>query len=294
MPKVIFQINGGIGKVIMGTAVVRAIKKEYPDANIIVVSGYPDVFLDNPHVYRSYGFNQATYFYDEFIENQDIKVLAHDPYLETSFIKQNKHLLQIWCEMFNIPYNGEQPEIFLTKREIDFASVKYNSEKPILLLQTNGGAENQSLKYSWARDIPSHIVMGVIEQYKETHNIVHIRREDQPGYPNTIPVQDTFRNLVTLISLSEKRLLMDSFAQHTAAALKLPSTVLWIANKPEVFGYDINTNIMAKPFTKKPETKGSYLQKFDITGDPLQFPYHTEQEIFDLKDVLNALEPQKS
>lgn len=216
--------------------------------------------------------------------------MAHDPYLETSFIKQDTHLLKTWCEMFGVAYNGEMPEIFLTKREVDFAAVKYNSEKPILLLQTNGGAENQVLKYSWARDIPAYIVMGVIEQYKETHNIVHIRREDQPGYPDTIPVQDTFRNLVTLVSLSQKRLLMDSFVQHTAAALQMPSTVLWVANKPEVFGYDLHDNIISKPFTKKPETKGSYLQKFDITGDPLQFPYHTEQEMFDLKDVLNSLE----
>ena len=289
---IIFQINGGIGKVIMATAVVKAIKAHLSDAKIVVISGYPDVFLDNPNVHRSYGFNQMSYFHEEFIEGQDVKVFAHDPYLETSFIKQDTHLLKTWCEMFKVPYNGELPEVFLTKREIDFASVKYSSDKPILLLQTNGGAENQALKYSWARDIPSNVVMEVIEKYKDTHNIVHIRREDQPGYPNTVPVQDNFRSLVTLIARSSKRLLMDSFAQHTAAALKMPSTVLWVANKPEVFGYAMHDNISCNPFTKKPETKGSYLQKFDITGDPVQFPYHSEQEIFDVDTVIASLEKQ--
>jgi hypothetical protein len=45
---IIFQISGGIGKCVMATAVCEAIKKQYPDSRLIVVSGYADVFLNNP------------------------------------------------------------------------------------------------------------------------------------------------------------------------------------------------------------------------------------------------------
>lgn len=288
-PSIIFSISGGIGKVVMSTAVVKAIAKKYPDHNIITVSGYPDVFLGNPNVYRSFGFGQLSYFYSEYVENKDVKVFAHDPYLETSFIRQDDHVIKIWCEMFGVPYNGEKPEIHLTDREKNFHAQKFGSDKPIFLMQTNGGADNQALKYSWARDIPSNVVLEVIKEFSEQYNIVHIRREDQIGYAGTTPVHDSFRGIVVLISLSQKRLFMDSFAQHTAASMNLPSTVLWIANKPEVFGYEMHDNIVANPQTQQPELKGSYLQKFDITGDPTQFPYNNESEIFDVEKVLSSL-----
>lgn len=288
-PSIIFSISGGIGKVVMSTAVVKAIAKKYPDHNIITVSGYPDVFLGNQQVYRSFGFGQLSYFYSEYVENKDVKVFAHDPYLETSFIHQDAHVIKIWCEMFGIPYNGELPEIFLTDREKNFHAQKFGSDKPILLMQTNGGADNQALKYSWSRDIPTSVVSEVVKEFSQDYNIVHIKREDQISYMGTTPVSDSFRAIVVLISMSQKRLFMDSFAQHTAASMSLPSTVLWIANKPEVFGYKIHDNIVANPFTQQPELKGSYLQKFDITGDPTQFPYNSEAEIFDAAKVIESL-----
>ena len=48
---IIFQIEGGLGKSIMATAMVKVIKKRYKNANIIVVTAYPDVFLNNPDVF---------------------------------------------------------------------------------------------------------------------------------------------------------------------------------------------------------------------------------------------------
>ena len=157
-------------------------------------------------------------------------------------------------------------------------------------MQTNGGSENSGgLKYSWARDIPSKIVLDVIEEFKNEYNIVHIRREDQIAYPGVTPVTDNFRSLVTLISVSSKRLFMDSFAQHTAAALRMSSTVLWIANKPQVFGYENHQNIISNPFTKQPELRNSYLSKFNIAGEPLEFPYNSEADIFDTQKVIESL-----
>lgn len=285
---IIFQINGGIGKCVMATAVCEAIKKKYPESNLIVMSGYADVFLNNPNVYRSFSFGSVSYFYNEYVENKEVLIFAQDPYLETAYINQNEHLIKTWCEMFDIPYNGEQPKIHLTSREIKFYANKFVSDKPIFLIQTNGGAQTEH-KYSWARDIPSSAIIKVIEKFKEDYSIVHIKREDQLGYNFTIPISDNFRALAVLISLSSKRLLIDSFAQHTAAAMGMPSTVCWIINKPEVFGYNTHTNILANEFTNVPELRSSYLQKFNISGDLLEFPYNSEEEIFDVEKIIESL-----
>ena len=190
--------------------------------------------------------------------------------------------------MFGIIYNGELPKIFLTDREIKFFGNKYASDKPILLLQSNGGAKND-MKYSWARDIPSSIIRSVIKEFKDEYNIIHIKREDQFGFDDTTPVTDNFRALVVLISQSKKRLLIDSFSQHAAAALGLPSTVCWVANKPEVFGYDIHDNIVSNSFTKKPELKNAFYSKFNISGDLIEFPYNSESEIFNIDTIIKSI-----
>jgi hypothetical protein len=285
---IIFQINGGIGKCVIATAVCEAIKKQYPESKLIVVSGYPDVFLNNPNVDRTYAFGNTSYFYEEHIEGKEVMLLAHDPYLTAEHIQYKEHLIETWCRIYNIDYNNEQPKIYLTDRERTFFGQKFNSDKPIFLIQTNGGGESE-LKYSWARDIPYNLMANIIAEFKDEYNIVHMKREDQLSYDNTIPVTDTFRALAVLIELSSKRLFMDSFAQHTAAALNQPSTVLWIANKPNVFGYDIHTNITSNPFTLKPELRNSYLSKFNIAGDLLEFPYNNEKEIFNLNDIIKTL-----
>jgi ADP-heptose:LPS heptosyltransferase len=288
---IIFQINGGIGKCVLATAVCEAIKKEYPDSTLIVVSGYSDVFLNNPFVDRTYTFGSMSYFYEQYIEDKEIKIFAHDPYLETSHIRQDEHLIETWCKLFNVPYNEEQPKIYLTDREKKFFSTKYTSDKPILLLQTNGGALSD-LKYSWARDIPIVVVQEIINAFKDEYNIVHIKREDQIGYEGTVPITDTFRSLAVLIQNSDKRLLIDSFAQHTAAAMNKPSTVCWIVNSPNVFGYSLHSNIIANPFTIKPELRNSYFSKFNITGDLIEFPYNVESEIFNTKEIIESLKNQ--
>ena len=290
---IVFQINGGIGKNVMATAVCEGLKKKYPDSKLIVVCGYPEVFVNNPYVDKTFNFNQTTYFFKEYLENKEFEVFCHDPYLTTSHIKQQPHLIHTWFELFGLKYENEQPRIFLTDREINFYRSKLMSDKPILLMQTNGGAENQALKYSWARDIPAHIVMKVIEEFAPTHNILHIRRDDQPQFQNTTQLKEDFRVIAALIPLAQLRLFMDSFAQHTAYAMGCGnSTVLWVANKPEVFGYGVNQNIVANPHTIQPDLRHSYLGKFDISGNPLEFPYNNEGEIFDVDKVIASIKSQ--
>jgi hypothetical protein len=284
---IIFQINGGIGKVIASTAICVSIKEKYPDCKLIVVSGYPEVFLGNKNVDRAFAFGQQAYFYQEHIENQEVLILAQEPYLETNHIKSKEHLVETWCNMYDLPFIQKHGELFLTQREKDFLGKGYISEKPIFLIHANGGA-NEEQKYSWARDIPANVVNKVIAEYSNDYHIVQMRREHQIAYEGASSVLDSFRHLLVLMLLSEKRLLMDSFSQHAAAALHLPSTVLWIAHSPIVFGYELHNNIQALPHTIKPELRNSYFSKFNMIGDPVEFPYNNELEIFDVDQIIKS------
>lgn len=286
---IIFQIDGGIGKSIMATAVCKAIKKQHPKSTLIVITAYPDVFLCNPNVDKCYQFNQLNYFYSNYIENNKVKIMAHNPYLETSFIEGKEHLIKTWCEMFGLDYDNEKPEIFLTEREKTFYSNQLILDKPSFVIQTNGGAENQNSKYSWARDIPIKCAQEVVDYFSKKYTILHIRRKDQLPLHNTLPIHSNFRNIAVLILNSSKRLFMDSFAQHTSVALGLNSVVCWVANSHKQFGYNNNINIQANEETLKPELKQSVYNRFNIIGDLTQFPYNDESEIFDTEKIIESL-----
>jgi FkbM family methyltransferase len=287
--KIVFQIDGGIGKSIAATAVCKAIKVQYPNDELIVITGYPEVFLCNPYVDKTFHFHNLNYFYKDHIQGQEVKMMLHNPYLETDFITINGHLIKVWCDMFGIKYNGEQPELFINNRELNFFGNQFASQKPILLLQTNGGAKEQPNKYSWTRDLPMAVAQKIVYAFANEYNVLHIRREDQLQLQGTTPIQADFRALFVLIALSAKRLFIDSFAQHSAAALGKSSVVCWVGNTPVQFGYEIHTNIVANPPTIKPELRNSVFSKYNISGQPTEFPYNNEGEIFNVDQIIDLL-----
>jgi ADP-heptose:LPS heptosyltransferase len=289
MANIIFQVDGGLGKSIMATAVLKAIRKQYKKANIIVVTGYPDIFISNPNVNKVLGFDQLSGIYSKEIMNKDAKVFVSDPYHRSDFITESAHLIKIWCESYGVEYNGEMPELFLLKAEKEYFKPFYRLDKPILVIQPNGGAQNQPLKYSWTRDIPSPVVEQVIEHFKNDYTILHIKREDQISYPNTLQALDAFRSIAVLLSLSQKRLLIDSSAMHIATALNLPSTVAWVGTNPKVFGYEMHKNILANEPTREHNFDHPHYQKNLLFQDISTIPYNSLNEVFDSVKLINSL-----
>ena len=48
---VIWHIQGGLGKNVAGTALIKSIKETYSDRKLIMVVSYPEIFLNNPLKY---------------------------------------------------------------------------------------------------------------------------------------------------------------------------------------------------------------------------------------------------
>jgi len=289
-------VAGGHGKCIMSTAVIAAMKKKYPDRKIIVISSWDGPFYgNNKNIYRFYTFDQLNnYFYDDYIHNKDVLIFQHDPYHEQSYLLREKHLNEIWANMFNIPFNGEMPKIYLNPREIEIAKDKIKPEqgKPIMILQTHGGLPNsQYSKKSWARDMPIEIAQKLADYYSKSYRILHIRLPEQPALRNVEAVTLPHRELYAVMTFSKKRLLIDSFMQHVAAALDLPSTVCWISNDPKVFGYEIHDNIRPSADKIYEMNKFSFLEQYNITGTIQEFPYNTIN-LFDINEIMESLKKQ--
>lgn len=291
--RAILTINGGMGKSVFATALCKGIKKANPNSTLCVVTGYPDVFSGLEYVDMALSHGQEHYFYDKYISDGDFVLFAHEPYLVTEHVKAQEHVIQSWFRLCSIPYDGESPEVSINRRESMFFSNKYAPRRPYMVIQTNGGgASEQDLKYSWARDIPASVVNSVISEFSGDYDIYHVRKENQIPYEGTIPVHETYKGICWLIANSDKRLFMDSFCQHAAAAMGKKSTVLWVANSPRVFGYDAHDNILAAEETRKPDRRNSYLSKYNISGALNEFPYNDEGEIFDVERVIESIRRQ--
>lgn len=286
---IIFQVDGGLGKSIASTAVISAVKKRYKTAKIIVVTAFPDVFLNNPKVDKTYLSNQINGLYERYIKDQDAKVFAFEPYSHNNFLTEQESLLETWCRLCGVQYKGESPEFYLTQAEIDYFTPYYQPEKPIFVIHPHGGPEGQGYQYSWTRDIPSSTIIDVINHYKNDYTIIQIRRKDQPQYENTLSALDGYRSIAIMLMLSKKRLLIDSFAQHLAASLNLPSVVCWVTTNPKVFGYKSHTNILANPFTKEPKLDQAVYQPFNLYQDIHTLPYNNINEIFNSSKIIEAL-----
>ena len=288
---IVFHVEGGLGKHIMSTALLKVIRKKHPKDIIHVVCAYTEVFKHNPNVDHVHQNGQHGSFYKNYILNNEnnCKIYYTDPYTHSDYILEQDHLFNVWAKQWGLEYNGESPQIYLTQSEIDYFKPFYKTDKPILAIQPNGGPPKLGYNYSWTRDIPQPIMEKVIEEFKSSHTIVHIKRDDQQKYNNTLHALDGFRSIAILLQLSDKRLFIDSFSQHLAAAYKLPSTVCWVTTKPEVFGYQLHNNIRANDFTLSVDFPTNLYQPFNLAQDVTSCPYGNLNDVFNVDQIIKSL-----
>ena len=287
----ILHIEGGMGKNILATSVVSSLKSTDPERNIILVTAWPQVWFNNPDVYQIYPFGQVANFYKNFIKDQDIKVFRIDPYHTEDYILNKKHLIQIWCELCGVQWNGTPPKLYFSPLELEYIKLKITNgvQKPIFLLHTNGGAGGKNSRpYSWYRDLPLSTAKEVVDYFKTDYHIYQIGYEGQNIIEGANRLVLETREILAAPLFSRKRLFIDSFSQHASVALGVKSVVCWIGNKPNVLGYSSNINIKPNVEPVYDTYHSSYLDDFDIGGNPVQFPYDT-LKIFDSNEIINKI-----
>jgi hypothetical protein len=287
---IVWHIEGGLGKNVAGTALLTSLQQKYFDRKIIVVASYPEIFLNHPDAHRVYKMGSTQYFYDDYIKDKDTLIFRHEPYFETQHILKNKHLIANWCKIMNIKYESQTPILnlnFVQQRN----SMKWQREKPILLIQTNGGPLNSNLEYSWTRDIPFMISKQIAEKYQETHHIIQICKPSSLKIEGAEVIDQPLQamELFTLLAVSDKRVLIDSCLQHAATALNLKSNVFWIGTSAKNFGYSIHKNIEANPPTNTVKLVDSYLFDYSFEGITHECPYFSIEEMFDVPKIIEEI-----
>jgi hypothetical protein len=286
----IFHIEGGLGKHVLATAVARCIKNNHPDRELIIVCAYPEIFLNLDFIDRVYRLGNTPYFYDDYINEKDSLIFKHEPYFTGDHIHKKLPLIQNWCKLFNLEYGGENPELVFNLRQQQVAFNKWQRQKPIMVIQTNGGPLNdQPFPYSWTRDIPMDTAQQIVNAFSNYYHIIQICRHESNALQGVEVIKEPMSNveLFSLLLFSQKRLLIDSCLQHAAAALKLPSTVLWVGTSPKVFGYGLHNNFVAE-IPKTIKLPDSYLFDYNFNGMIHECPLF-DTNIFNINEIIESL-----
>ena len=292
---VVFHVEGGLGKNVASTAVIKNIAEKHKDRKLIVMASFPEIFLNNPYVHRVFRMGMTPYFWEDYISGKDTIVLKREPYFETNHIMQKTPLHETWHKMYDLPYNKEKdlPELFNNMIQTEM-SATWKRQRPILLLHTNGGPLMDGAPiYAWTRDMTRYVAETIIQNYAQQYHIIQVVKHESQAIqsPMVEVVHRAMSNmeLFSLVRASAKRVLIDSCLQHAAAAFKLPSTVLWIGTHPEMFGYSMHTNVKAKkPTGNVKNIDGSYFD-YQLDGQFHECPYNSPDEIFDINEVLKAV-----
>lgn len=311
----VLMVTGGIGRNIMATAVVRNLKLAYPKKRIIVVCGYPDFFMQNPHIYRTYSVGNPTFFYEDFIKDSESVVLNVEPYQHFDYIYKRKHFVECWCEMLGIPCESIYPEIVFTDNEMKLAEAQMQSyDKDLVMCQFEGGKapEDKSEKARliakssmYRRTVPSEIQTKIVDALNiENYRVGIVAHDNQfkPGCSDLIFFPP--RAVVAMIPFAKQLICIDSFLLHGAAAFKTPVIALWAGTSPVTLGYpkDINIrrNVCETPECHRPN---SYLFDIGTSGYAWECPVnnkccdHSDVEVMEqFKKITGGKrgEPRKS
>ena len=291
----LFHLQGGFGKHCASTAVAKCIKNNFPSRELIVTGVWTEIFQNLPFVDRVYQMGNTSYYYQTYVEGMDSLIFANEPYFTTDHVNKKLPLVQSWCKMYNLEYNGEMPQIKFNplqrKGAKDFWPSRANG-KPIMVIQTNGGMYQEQRPYLWARDMPVVLAQKLVDHYEKDYHIFQVTKPASEILDGVEAIKDPMTNmeLVSLLLHSDKRILIDSCLQHAAAALKMPSVVLWNGTSPKIFGWDMHTNIQAKK-PAKCKLPNSVLFDFDFIGVEAEYPYVDEDDdIFDFDKIVEAVD----
>lgn len=272
----------------MATSVVSSLKQQYEEYDIIVISGWVGVWLNNPNVYRVYSHGSIPYFYDDYINGNDVLIFKHEPYHHQDYILKRKHVIDVWCSQCGVSYDGSAPAIYYNWREEAYVKNLVGSE-PYVVIQSSGGTKNPT-KYSWVRDIPHTQAQSIVDYLKvKGHRIIQLREKDALPLKNVEYFEtDRIRDLFGIIKFSSKRILIDSYSQHVAKAFGLKSIVFWPVDNISTLGYESNENIVSDCDKVVVHKMNSYLIEDQITGVLNECPFATP-EVFNLEEVYKVL-----
>jgi ADP-heptose:LPS heptosyltransferase len=228
---VIYRIGRAVGDQLCMTAVIRLIDEQHP-FKIIVISSYPEIFYNNPRIWKCFGVSGNGLYLSRILR------FLSGIQLENFLFKNNKlslgeylrskdrklHLVQAHSLHFNckVSYTEIQNEIYLSKSEIKKYDKKLNIPKSFSIIQPNSKLSHTPNK-QW--DIANF--QKVVDKRSDVFWIqIGSHGEFLLKNVKDYRAKTTLRELFYLISKSQFVLANEGLINHIASAFNVKSYVV--------------------------------------------------------------------
>lgn len=297
--KIVFIVQGGIGRNFCATAVIRNLKKKYPLKDIFVFASCPDVFMKNPSVKRVYSLGNVAYFQEEFIHSSKSIIIDVEPYRHSAYIYKEKHFTECWCDLIDVECDSIKPEIFFNIAEEELAKDYLRRfDRRMILIQGQGGKipEQPTVKdrlvaksSMFRRNLPDQVIQKITDGLIELGFMVGAVCTKNQFLPRGAEkVEHPIRAIAALVPHVAGVISIDSFLLHAVACFKdVPAIGLWGGTSSEVLGYPWQKNLSRKvcdtPHCHRPN---SYLFDSQANGYPWDCEHNDICMNFKAEDVL--------
>ena len=266
--KCLINVEGGLGKNVMFTAILPFIAEKYDE--IYIISPYVDVFKACSYVTEAFEPGpQCASLYQELVLDDDCDVLWKEPYSNSRFIKKQCHLFDAWLEELGIvedvfydkltPNVDRVAEVFpqvqaLVDKKVaelgQFILVQFcGGQSPLTPQVDQNGKQTpyddhqEYIKRNYYQG--QHLINKLKERYPEAR-IVHYALPNEPSYEGAEKLNIPYIAYRLLAEHAFKVVCTDSSLQHIVTGVCKDVTVIWGETRPEHFGYSCNKNIAAK------------------------------------------------
>lgn len=270
--KCLINVEGGLGKNVMLTAILRDLKIAGHYDELYVISPYNDVFKACSDVTDSFQPGAGT-LYQELVLDPECDVLWKEPYSNEKFIKKQCHLFDAWMEEFGYPDGytdhpatciprldriaeafpqlASTAELKMNEWHHDFCIVQFSGgQSPLGPMQDQMGnpIPYQNMMEAIKRNYPKgqQVIDLLREKYGPETTIVHFGLPNEPSYDGAIKIEVPYLTYHLLAAEAKEIVCIDSSLQHLATGICNNLTVVWGETRPEHFGYDCNNNVCAK------------------------------------------------
>lgn len=252
-----YAVEGGIGKHVAFTALTESLAQKAGEP-IQMLSAYPEVFANNPHVGLSLDMN-TTSFHDERVVNS-AEIFYREPY-KSNFVKGKEHILESYSNLYGIEYNPNQikPSLYLDYQEkhvnqwlmqngiqndADLFAVQFTGSQSPVGFNPQMGYQGANME----KNYPHYLAQGVINYLKQKYPncvILDCTLPNEPGYWNTLKCPIPWQQLPSLLKKCKGWIGIDSCIMHMSVATRTPGVCLWGNTRWTQFGYTCHYNMTA-------------------------------------------------
>lgn len=246
--KIYIYSFGGLGDVVLSTAVFKTLKLQFPASKIVVLCRsrkHIQIYLNNPHIHKLVllrsvlRIRYVELFYRMLAKLKKTKCHNLNYAILCPSLLYRKPAVELMASTIdlNLKVSDYKLQLFLTKAEEDWAEKTMKGYKnPIIMHVTAACSKNKMwFNENWEELIESMPEYTFIQL--GAGNEVEIKGAiDMRGKTN-------IREAIALIKYSKSFVGVDSFASHVTNAFGVKGVVLFGPTSPSIWGHYNNINI---------------------------------------------------